>query len=79
MKYTPATRSWSPLRHSSKAGSASFSPAATLKQVQTYVKQANQFLLAQHGQRKRDQMYEHEHLETMIAAADNVARLRPAM
>jgi integrase len=52
---------------------------ATLKQVQTYVKQANQFLLAQHGQRKRDEMYEREHLETMIAAADNVARLRPAM
>ena len=52
---------------------------ATLKQVQTYVKQANQFLLAQHGQRKRDEMYEREQLEAMIAAADNVARLRSAM
>jgi hypothetical protein len=28
---------------------------ATLKQMQTYMKQANQFLLAQHGERKRDE------------------------
>ena len=31
-----------------------------------------------HGQRKRDEMYEREHVEAMIAAADN-ARLRSAM
>ena len=49
---------------------------STLKQVQVYVKQAEQRLLARDAQRKRDEMYEREVFEAAIEAAGNVARLR---
>jgi integrase len=49
---------------------------STLKQVATYVAQAEQRLLARGAQNKRDAMYEQERLEALIEAADNVARLR---
>jgi integrase len=49
---------------------------ATLKQVGTYVKQAEQVLLARGAQGLRDEMYERERLAVLIEAADNVARLR---
>jgi integrase len=49
---------------------------ATLKQVEVYVKQAQQRVLARDAQKKRDAMYERELLDAAIDAADNVARLR---
>ncbi|MBV8103217.1 MAG: tyrosine-type recombinase/integrase, partial [Hyphomicrobiales bacterium] len=49
---------------------------ATLKQVEVYVRQAQQRVLARDAQNKRDAMYERELLEAAIDAADNVARLR---
>jgi integrase len=51
---------------------------STLKQVQAYVKQAEQRILARDAQRKRDQMYEREVFEAAIEAAGNVTRLRSA-
>lgn len=51
---------------------------ATLKQVEVYVRQAQQRVLARDAQQKRDAMYERELLEAAIDAADNVARLRSA-
>lgn len=49
---------------------------ATLKQVQVYVKQAEQRVLARDAQRKRDEMYEREVFEAAIEAAGNITRLR---
>jgi len=49
---------------------------STLKQVQVYVKQAEQRILARDAQRKRDEMYEREVFEAAIEAAGNVTRLR---
>lgn len=46
---------------------------STMKQVQVYRRQADQFLLARGGQDKRDAMYEREQREAMIAAVDDVA------
>jgi integrase len=49
---------------------------STLKQVQVYVKQAEQRILARDAQRKRDEMYERDLFEAAIEAAGNVTRLR---
>jgi integrase len=46
---------------------------STMKQVQVYRRQADQFLLARGAQDKRDAMYEREQREAMLAAADDVA------
>jgi integrase len=51
---------------------------STLKQVQVYVKQAEQRLLARDAQGKRDAMYARQEHEAAIAAAGNVTRLRSA-
>lgn len=48
----------------------------TMKQVQTYRKQADQLLLAQGAQKKREEMYERERLAAMIDMAGNVTKLR---
>jgi len=47
-----------------------------MKQVQTYRKQADQLLLAQGAQKKREEMYERERLAAMIDMAGNVTKLR---
>ena len=49
---------------------------STLKQVERYVRQAQQVVLARGAQRKRDEMYERERHEALIAAAGNVTKLR---
>jgi integrase len=49
---------------------------STLKQLQVYVKQAEQRILARDAQRKRDEMYERDLFEAAIEAAGNVTRLR---
>ncbi|MGD0025907.1 MAG: tyrosine-type recombinase/integrase [Xanthobacteraceae bacterium] len=49
---------------------------STLKQVEVYVKQAEQRVLARDAQRKRDEMYDRERLDAMIDAAANVTKLR---
>ena len=49
---------------------------STLKQVQVYVKRAEQRVLARDAQRKRDEMYEREVFEAAIEAVGNVTRLR---
>ena len=49
---------------------------STLKQVEVYVKQAEQRVLARDAQRKRDEMYDREQLDAMIDAAGNVTKLR---
>ena len=51
---------------------------STLKQVQVYVKQAEQRILARDAQRLRDEMYKREVFEAAIEAAANVSRLRSA-
>ena len=51
---------------------------ATLKQVEVYVKQAEQRVLARDAQRKRDEMYDREVFDAAIEAAGNVTRLREA-
>ena len=51
---------------------------STLKQVQVYVKQAEQRILARDAQRLRDEMYKREVFEAAIEAAANVTRLRSA-
>jgi hypothetical protein len=51
---------------------------ATLKMVATYVKQAEQCVLARDTQRQRDEMYDCEVFEAAIEAAGNVTRLRSA-
>jgi hypothetical protein len=51
-------------------------PCLSAPWVAVYTAQAEQLLLARAGQGKRDAMYEQEHLDAMIEAADNVARLR---
>jgi integrase len=49
---------------------------ATLKMVATYVRQAEQRVLARDAQRKRDVMYEREVFEAAIEEAGNVTKLR---
>jgi integrase len=49
---------------------------STMKQVATYVAQAQQRLLARGAQTMRDKMYENEELETLIDLAGNVTKLR---
>ena len=49
---------------------------ATLKMVATYVRQAEQRVLARDAQRKRDEMYDREVFEAAIEAAGNVTKLR---
>jgi integrase len=49
---------------------------STMKQVATYVAQAQQRLLARGAQTVRDKMYENEELETLIDLAGNVTKLR---
>lgn len=51
---------------------------ATLKMVATYVKQAEQRVLARDAQRKRDEMYDREVFEAAIEAAANITRLHSA-
>jgi integrase len=49
---------------------------STMKQVETYVRQATQVVLARDAQRKRDEMYDRELHEAMIEAATNVTKIR---
>ena len=49
---------------------------STMKQVQTYRKQANQLLLARGAQSLRDAMYKQEVHDAMVLAAANVTKLR---
>jgi integrase len=49
---------------------------STMKQVQTYRKQANQLVLARSAQHLRDAMYRQEMHDAMVSAATNVAKLR---
>jgi integrase len=49
---------------------------STMKQVETYVRQATQVVLARDAQRKRDEMYERDLHEAMIEAATNVTKIR---
>ena len=49
---------------------------STMKQVEVYVAQAQQRLLARSAQRLRDEMYEKERLDTLIDLAGNVTKLR---
>ena len=49
---------------------------STMKQVQTYRKQANQLVLARGAQHLRDAMYQQEIHDAMVNAAGNVTKLR---
>jgi hypothetical protein len=49
---------------------------STMKQVQTYRKQASQMLLARGGQALRDEMYERDLHNEAINLAANVTKIR---